>query len=200
MSLESKIRNGLESLRPAVTTVYSTNGEVHQEIRDKEGNSTVKKLDSSSPGYVIDEVPDLSVSQILPWLYLGSQDVIFDYELLKSKNITHILSIGIPCPPYPDITNIYFDALDVEEFRIADLFQKCIETIEKVHQDSGIIYVHCNAGVSRSPTIVTAYLMQNSKMSSTEAINTIKLVRPKINPNRGFLEQLRDFEKLIIKK
>lgn len=200
MSLESKIRDRLDSLKPAVTTIYYSNGEVHQETRDKDGNSAVQKLNSSSPGYIIDEVPDLSVSKILPWLYLGSQDVIFDYELLKSNNITHILSIGIPCPPYSDINNTFFEALDLEEFRIVDLFEKCIETIDEVHRDSGIIYIHCNAGVSRSPTIVAAYLMHSSKINSTEALNMIKLVRPKINPNYGFLKQLREFEKLIIKK
>lgn len=200
MSLESKIRDKLGSLKPAVTTVYSSNGEVHQEARDEEGNSTVTKLDTSSLGYVIDQVPDLSVSKILPWVCLGSQDVIFDYELVKCNNITHILSIGIPSPSYPDITNIFVEALDLEEFRIADLFGKCIQIIDEVHQNSGIIYVHCNAGVSRSPTIVAAYLMHYSKISCSEAIDMIKLVRPKINPNHGFLKQLRDFEKLLNKK
>lgn len=198
--LESEIRKRLNSLKPSVTRVKRSDGEIHQEVRDEDGNYAVTKLNSSFPGYVVDELPDLSISKILPWLYLGSQDVVFDYELLKLNNITHILSIGIPCPTYSDITNSYFEALDVEEFRIADLFLKCAEIIDRVLSDSGIIYVHCNAGVSRSPTIVAAYLVHNRKITGAEAIDLIKLVRPKVNPNPGFLDQLREYEKQVLLK
>ena len=35
------------------------------------------------PGFVVDSKPDLTVSQILPWLYLGSQDVARDWDILR---------------------------------------------------------------------------------------------------------------------
>ena len=48
----------------------------------------------AGPGYVVDLQPDLAVAELLPWLYLGSQDVAGDEELLRRHQITHILNVG----------------------------------------------------------------------------------------------------------
>lgn len=57
--------------------------------------------------------------------------------------------------------------------------------------------VLCNslAGISRSPAIVTAYLMQKHSMALQEALDAVKSKRPIISPNRGFIVQLQEFEK-----
>lgn len=56
---------------------------------------------------------------------------------------------------------------------------------------SGKILVHCHVGVSRSATVVLAYLMLKRNMTLVEAINKVKAGRG-IIPNRGFLRQLID--------
>ena len=43
---------------------------------------------------MVDLQPDLAVAELLPWLYLGSQDVAGDEELLRRHQITHILNVG----------------------------------------------------------------------------------------------------------
>lgn len=53
----------------------------------------------------------------------------------------------------------------------------------------GRILVHCAVGVSRSATLVLAYLMIQHRMPLVEAIKTVKDHRG-IIPNRGFLRQL----------
>lgn len=53
----------------------------------------------------------------------------------------------------------------------------------------GRILVHCAVGVSRSATLVLAYLMIRHHMPLVEAIKTVKDHRG-IIPNRGFLRQL----------
>ncbi|XP_057213372.1 dual specificity protein phosphatase 26-like isoform X2 [Triplophysa rosa] len=55
----------------------------------------------------------------------------------------------------------------------------------------GKILVHCHVGVSRSATIVLAYLMLKHNMTLVDSINTVKEGRGVI-PNRGFLRQLID--------
>ena len=47
-----------------------------------------------------------------------------------------------------------------EQSRFFQFFKECIEFIENATK----IYIHCMAGVSRSPTIVIAYLMWTQKM------------------------------------
>lgn len=176
-----------------MTKVYFTDGTVHQEKRTDRGEFVKTKLDASSAGYVIDNTPDLSICEILPWLYLGSQDVTHDYQLVKSNNISHILSIGVPAPEYEGITSTFVNALDLEEFPIASILPQCIDVINDAKRQLKTVYVHCNAGISRSPTVVAAYLMQHDNLTSDEAVNRIREKRPKVRPNAGFLKQLREW-------
>ncbi|KAL3831706.1 hypothetical protein ACJMK2_023425 [Sinanodonta woodiana] len=64
-------------------------------------------------------------------------------------------------------------------------------------RNGGCVLVHCNAGVSRSATIVIAYLMQFREMKYQEAFNYLKEKRPAICPNEGFRTQLLQFEKQL---
>lgn len=54
--------------------------------------------------------------------------------------------------------------------------------------------VHCVAGVSRSATLVIAYLMKFEYMSLRQAFYHVKAVRPIIRPNPGFWRQLIEYE------
>lgn len=49
------------------------------------------------------------------------------------------------------------------------------------------------AGISRSTTIVVAYVMAVTEMSSQEVLEAIRSVRPVANPNPGFKQQLEEF-------
>jgi len=59
------------------------------------------------------------------------------------------------------------------------------------------ILCHCYGGVSRSATIVVAYLMSTQKMSVDEALKFVRGKRQQVNPNLGFMAQLRRWEKDI---
>lgn len=56
------------------------------------------------------------------------------------------------------------------------------------------VLVHCEVGMSRSSTIVIAYLMRYHGMTRDEAYVEVKKRRPLTNPNQGFWKQLSDFE------
>ena len=57
--------------------------------------------------------------------------------------------------------------------------------------------VHCYAGVSRSTTILAAYLMRKNSWAMKDVLALIKKERRFINPNRGFTKQLRRFDNQI---
>lgn len=50
------------------------------------------------------------------------------------------------------------------------------------------------AGMSRSATIVIAYLMKTRGMSFQDALALVKARRPIVRPNEKFVKQLKDFE------
>uniref|UniRef100_A0A3B3UPS8 Dual specificity protein phosphatase n=1 Tax=Poecilia latipinna TaxID=48699 RepID=A0A3B3UPS8_9TELE len=80
-----------------------------------------------------------------------------------------------------------------------DLSRYFLPTAEYIHNSlntnggkylSTRVLVHCAVGVSRSASLVLAYLMIYHAYSLLEAINKVKECRW-IFPNRGFLKQLR---------
>lgn len=62
------------------------------------------------------------------------------------------------------------------------------------------VLIHCMMGVSRSASLVIWYLMTRGNLTLTEAYNLVKQKRPIINPNRGFVEQLKALETKLNQK
>ena len=59
------------------------------------------------------------------------------------------------------------------------------------------ILVHCFAGISRSVTVIVAYLMSKNAMPLNEAYDFVKKCKPNISPNFNFMGQLLEFEKAL---
>ena len=66
---------------------------------------------------------------------------------------------------------------------------------DSVRKNNSAVLVHCLAGISRSPTLAIAYIMQSFYMTSDEAYTYVKRKRPSISPNFNFMGQLLEFEK-----
>ena len=61
------------------------------------------------------------------------------------------------------LLQIQYLMLDVEdqiEINIAQQFERCFECIEEARAQNSAVLVHCYRGMSRSATIVIAYLMK----------------------------------------
>jgi protein-tyrosine phosphatase len=59
------------------------------------------------------------------------------------------------------------------------------------------VLVHCSAGISRSPTLVLAYMMKRCNFTLDEAFDRMRQLRSIVDPNVSFIIQLRDWEKLL---
>ncbi|KAL8202234.1 UNVERIFIED_CONTAM: hypothetical protein K2H54_003843 [Gekko kuhli] len=58
---------------------------------------------------------------------------------------------------------------------------------------AGKVLVHCAMGISRSATLVLAFLMIRENKTLVDALNTVRQHRG-VCPNSGFLSQLRDLD------
>lgn len=79
-------------------------------------------------------------------------------------------------------------------YRLAKIFLLSVSFAEEAHQCGKGLLIHCQAGVSRSATIVIAYLMKHTRMTMTDAYKFVKGKRPIISPNLNFMGQLLEFE------
>ena len=83
--------------------------------------------------------------------------------------------------------------LDSEQTNLQKFFPLVFKFIDKARSDGGRVFVHCFAGLSRSATIVIAYLMKDKALTFAAAYDFVN-ARRCIQPNEGFRRQLRKFE------
>lgn len=127
-------------------------------------------------------------------LYLSCDTVPENREVLdryQIKGIVVALSmeelIHYPYHPSP----LAYCLVPIQDSRnepIETYFEQCCQFIDET---PGAVLVHCAAGVSRSATLVIAYLMKRKGMPFLEAYSFVKERRPIIRPNEGFLIKLQ---------
>nr|XP_019601550.1 PREDICTED: dual specificity protein phosphatase 13 isoform X2 [Rhinolophus sinicus] len=140
------------------------------------------------------------IDEVWPNLFLGDAYAARDKSKLLQLGITHVVNVaagkfqvdtgdkfyrGMPLEYYgvEADDNPFFD-LSVHFLPVA----RYIRTALSVPQ--GRVLVHCAMGVSRSATVVLAFLMIYENMTLEEAIQTVQAHRA-ICPNSGFLRQLQ---------
>jgi atypical dual specificity phosphatase len=199
MNFAEKIKARKSCLNSCETTVTTVSGHSYKEKILADGTVVTSQPQAgSSPGYVVDTKPDLQVAVVLPGLYMGSQDVAQDNDILKKHSVTHILSVGTKAILLDEtLCHMYIPVLDLPETNIISRLDECFAFIDDAVQNGGCVFVHCNAGISRSATVVIAYLMRKRCMSYQQAFLYLKERRSVVNPNHGFVQQLKDYEKTI---
>ncbi|KAJ6664481.1 hypothetical protein lerEdw1_007138 [Lerista edwardsae] len=134
--------------------------------------------------------------KILPGLFLGNFKDARDTEQLKRNNITHILSIHDSARPMLEgVKYLCIPAADSPSQNLTRHFKESIEFIHECRLRRESCLVHCLAGVSRSATLVVAYIMTITDFGWEDALSVVRASRSCANPNAGFQQQLEEFEK-----
>ncbi|XP_056135718.1 dual specificity protein phosphatase 5 [Lampris incognitus] len=162
---------------------------------EKRVNGPCEKLCHHKPDY--DQGKPV---EILPFLYLGSAYHASRHDYLSDLHITALLNVSRrnlqPAKGHYD-----YKWIPVEDNHMADIsshFQEAIEFIDHVKQSGGKVLVHCEAGISRSPTICMAYIMRTQRLHLDDAFDIIKQRRTLISPNFSFMGQLLQFEAEVL--
>lgn len=89
--------------------------------------------------------------------------------------------------------------LDVPDQDLMQFFEESVDFVaeELGRDDSTKVIVHCEYGISRSSSLVIAYLMKHQNMTLDQAFKHIKQRRPWIQPNAGFWAQLQRYEEKL---
>eukprot|EP00727_Mastigamoeba_balamuthi_P004477 m51a1_g14027 putative dual specificity protein phosphatase 1 (396) ;mRNA; r:1120643-1122043 len=133
------------------------------------------------------------------FLYLGSLHSLCK-TVFEDLGITHVCRVCLGELDREKFAstvtlNIPLEDLTVED--IAPYFSQAVEFITLAKNAGGKVLVHCAAGVSRSATIVTAYLMIDRRWDLKTALQYVAKRRPIVKPNGGFVRQLQELEKQL---
>ncbi|XP_004695043.1 PREDICTED: dual specificity protein phosphatase 22 [Condylura cristata] len=134
--------------------------------------------------------------RILPGLYIGNFKDARDAEQLSKNKVTHILSIHDSARPLLEgVKYLCIPAADSPSQNLTRHFKESIKFIHECRLRGEGCLVHCLAGVSRSVTLVIAYIMTVTDFGWEDALHTVRAGRSCANPNLGFQRQLQEFEK-----
>lgn len=156
-----------------------------------------KHIDNSN--MIFDDLfvpPDHVVDNI----YIGSVLSSTTLNKMKEFGITHVVNaaLELECNFPDDITYHKLELVDSPLQSIDAVFDKATEFIDNGNFN-GKVLVHCVAGISRSASIVLAYLIRYKYMRLKHAQHFLAQRRPVVAPNHGFLGQLKKYESKCFK-
>ncbi len=194
------------ALPPGICRSYSRQPCRHQSVLRPHARAVAIMSDQDDAmDHSLDETSEMP-SLILPFLYLGGKVVARARETLDTLNVRSIIN----CTPSRDtdpragVPNFYQAEKDRFTYRrvpvfdskganLSQYFNSCVDFIEK-SKHHGAVLVHCVQGVSRSTSIVLAYLMKSKGVPLDKALEFVRKRRPVARPNASFMKQLQDFE------
>jgi protein-tyrosine phosphatase len=153
------------------------------ETNIKHLNSFNANLEYEPPNYIIDNI------------YLGSQKSGVDVNQLFELNIKYVLILGKGMEG--KFNQIIYKIIEIDdslEQSLSNYIREALDFISESQKNNSKILVHCVSGISRSASIVIAYMMDKYKMNYDEAFTYVKTKRPTIRPNTNFIEQLNKLQ------
>ena len=132
-------------------------------------------------------------------LFLGGQES-RNACYLELFKITHVVSMVEE--PWEEAArkecsgvsgHLWFPVQDLKTQNLRQFFTEAFQFIDEARASGGRVLVHCQAGLSRSPTLVAAWLMHVNSWCAAKALCHLQSIR-NIMPNQGFLGQLMEFE------
>ncbi|PIL24381.1 hypothetical protein GSI_14134 [Ganoderma sinense ZZ0214-1] len=151
-------------------------------------------------------------AQIAENVFLGDLAAAESPDVLATLGITHVLSVmsghvALPSPadlphlpPYQPLQRCQVSVQDHPFVELASHLPRTTAWIANALRDPHArVLVHCVQGISRSATVVAAYLMATKGMSPVDAVARVKQLRHCTNPNEGFRVQLLEYEQCLLK-
>ncbi|CAF4641012.1 unnamed protein product [Rotaria sp. Silwood2] len=137
------------------------------------------------------------------FLFLGNIHHGSSLDILERFKIEHIINVSETDVsdnfPQNRFDIVYIPIDDDIQTNIKQHFDRTNELLHSYYMKNERCLVHCAAGVSRSATIVLAYLMKYHHNTLKEAFHYLVEKRPQIWPNEGFMLQLLRYENELIK-
>lgn len=142
------------------------------------------------------------VSCIIPGLYLSGISGARYLNRLTEIGVAHIVCccMWTEFPVADELKELTYYRVEVEDMSrepIDMYFTDACDFISDALESNEGVLVHCRSGVSRSSTIVLAFLITKMGMRLFDAFFLLRSKRSIVTPNIGFMEQLLKLELTI---
>jgi len=150
------------------------------------GSSYIDTLESYVP-------PPLT--QVLPRLYLGSQEDAEQEEKIMNLGITHIISIvgGGRYSHYCE-NHMYIPLRDNGSSDLLVWLDRSYNFMIESQKPHNKLFIHCQLGQNRSASLIIGFLMRYWQCCLFDAYTFIKEKRELIHPNLKYMRQLRELD------
>lgn len=140
----------------------------------------------------------LDLTPITNSIFVGSSTVAQNGDLLRRKSVTHIINCAsqliVPAQGFTTLNIPMVDGGD--ENMLSHIWQTSL-FIENAIQNGGKILVNCIEGVSRSCSVVIAYLMLTENLDYKTAYNRVRKQRRCCSPHPKFMTQLMQLSEIL---
>ena len=127
-------------------------------------------------------------------LFIGDQFSSVSKKM-KENDIRHVLNVTPVYLPLDQDLNLTYKQIPWEDNTEQNILEDLEEGLSFLDSVSGEpVLICCQAGRSRSGSMLIAYMMKTYKMSFKEVLENVRKDRPKIDPNSGFVEQLKKID------
>eukprot|EP00906_Rhabdomonas_costata_P015158 RCo021788 len=139
---------------------------------------------------------------IVTGVWLGSFEATRP-ETLRSLGITNVLSCAYELP-YQErrrwvelqqaniaVKHIHWDDADDQKICPSPEMDEGLAWIDQILASGQQVLINCRMGISRSSSMVIAYLIHRKGYTYDSALSLVRSKRPIANPNPGFEQQLR---------
>ncbi|KAL4436018.1 hypothetical protein ABPG74_022253 [Tetrahymena malaccensis] len=141
------------------------------------------------------------MTKIIEGIYVGNYLSAMDQKNLMKENITHIINCSpSDCPNLfeNDFTYLNINIQDNWKTNLFLVIYIILDFLRNALQQNGRVLIHCNQGISRSPSIVIAYLIYTEKINANIALEKLKKKYPYADPNLDFQIQLNEMYKEVV--
>lgn len=147
-------------------------------------------------GLYVDCSEQRRYSKITEGLWLSNFENSQDYGSLERLGIKQILTVGNDGMIHSteDVRIKYIRIDDSPMTNIRQYFEEAHDFIR-----TSPTLVHCSFGISRSPAIVISFLMKEYNMTLQASLDYCRQSRPFVQPNIGFMRQLKNYEKELLR-
>jgi hypothetical protein len=145
--------------------------------------------------------------EIIPGLFIGSRRAIIGHDsdhhlfdvIISALTEEEYSDCMIDTPDFTSEQDWCRLVIDDEPYEdISKHFKPVHQLIDDAISHNKTVLVHCMAGISRSATLVAAYLILSRNITVADAIVLIKKRRHPIDPNEGFLRQLEELRSSLV--